>query len=257
MDFVDIGKCTASINSTIEEESDRKIKDVVKLFQIVGSTVVGISACYFSGNWEYPFEKERTAAGTFYVGEDETILVQYMYVFNQFNTAYLEELDATAVELKYKNSDLSFVILLPHRRTGLTALEKRLKSYDFSSIHDQMVKDEIEVIIPKFEASFQIPLKNVLDKMGLSSMTISNSDLNDFADKIFVGNVVHKSVINVNEFGTTAADPVAYESSLCSSKLVFHADHSFLYYIIDTAQMCPLFIGSFKTVYKGEYRINP
>ena len=258
IDSLDFGKpddCAQTINRFVEEHTNEKIKDLIKPAQLIRAVIVGVNAIYFNGNWKYPFEKERTTEGRFYIGEDRTISVEYMYVFNQFYTANLKGLDATALELKYKKSDLSFVIVLPNSRTGLSTLESKLKNYDLTKIYDKMVKSEVKVTIPKFKVEFAIKLNDVLKKMGMSEMFTPQADLSGLLDskgQLYISNVVHKTFIDVNEFGTEAAAAVEYDAYRSWPKPVFCADHSFVYFIVDTTQMTPIFIGSFKTDHKTD-----
>lgn len=64
-------------------------------------------------------------------------------------------LNATAVELEYANSNFSFVVVLPNKRTGLNELEKSLQTNDWKEISDQMRSQRVNVKIPKFKAEFE------------------------------------------------------------------------------------------------------
>lgn len=62
-----------------------------------------------------------------------------MFADEKFNfVSALDDLDASALEMKYADSKLSFVIVLPKSRTGWSALEAKLKDYDLTKIIDKM-----------------------------------------------------------------------------------------------------------------------
>lgn len=169
IDSLDFAKSDASaktINQFVEEKTKEKIKDLIKPEMLSSDTrVVLVNAIYFKGNWEYQFDKDSTTEGDFYISESETVPVDFMHIKKKFNYALLEDLDATALEMKYANSNFSFVIVLPNSRTGLSALESKLKNYDLAQITDTMHKQEVEVTIPKFKVEFEINLNEVLKKV--------------------------------------------------------------------------------------------
>lgn len=73
-----------------------------------------------------------------------------MHMSTKLNYAKLMDLDSTALEMHYADSDLSFVIVLPNRRMGLSSLEKNLKNYDWAKITDQMQSTDVVLTIPKY-----------------------------------------------------------------------------------------------------------
>ncbi|XP_055317899.1 antichymotrypsin-2-like isoform X3 [Sitodiplosis mosellana] len=255
MNFAENVASAKAINSFVEDKTKEKIKDLIKPDMLDALTrVVLVNAIYFKGNWEYQFNKESTTQGDFYISETDTVPVDFMYIKKKFNYAVLEELDATALEMKYANSNFSFVIVLPNSRTGLPALEAKLKNYDLAKITDQMHKHEVEVTIPKFKVEFEISLNDVLKKMGMSDMfSKSNADLSGLLESpepLYVSNVVHKAFIEVNEEGSEAAAATAIMMMKCSmliqrQRIIFRADHPYIYFISDTTNTCPIFTGSY------------
>lgn len=79
--------------------------------------------------------------------------------------ATIKELDASAIELKYKNSKFSFVIVLPNTRTGLPELEKKIKGYGLANIMSQMKTDKIILKLPKFKVEYSIDLQKALENV--------------------------------------------------------------------------------------------
>lgn len=60
-----------------------------------------------------------------------------------------------------------FFIVLPNKRTGLSALEARLKSYDLEQITDKLTRELVHVKIPKFEIEFELKLNDVLKEVWI------------------------------------------------------------------------------------------
>lgn len=107
-----------------------------------------------------------TRKNDFYNSETEKVQVDFMYNDDDFYAGHIKELDATALELKYANSNMSFVVVLPDSRTGLAALETKLKDYDLTKIAENLREDRYEVHIPKFKVEYEIELNEVLQKVS-------------------------------------------------------------------------------------------
>lgn len=78
----------------------------------------------------------------------------------------MEKLDSTAVQLKYKDSTISMIIVLPNKRTGLAALDAQLKTtsleYVVGKLHSH---DKVKVSMPKFKVEFSVSLTETLKKV--------------------------------------------------------------------------------------------
>lgn len=75
-------------------------------------------------------------------------------------------MDAAALELKYKDSKFSFVIVLPDSRTGLSTLETKIKGYGLENIRSQMTaKSKIILRLPKFKVEYGVDLRDALENV--------------------------------------------------------------------------------------------
>lgn len=139
----------------------------------------------------------------------------------------MDNLDATAIQLKYKDSDMSMIVVLPNQRSGLAALDAKLKATNLGAIVGRMtISDKVAVSLPKFKVEFEVSLPKTLAKVFITVFFIKHkiikirlqlgmstmfSDLADFSgileesDPIKVSDVVHKAFIDVNEEGSEAA----------------------------------------------------
>lgn len=167
LNFAESEKSAQTINKFVEEKTNGKIKTLFKPNQLNSDTrSVLVNAIYFKGTWEKPFTKQFTHAQDFYNSETDKVSVDFMYVNDRFNYAYLEELSASALEMKYANSSLSFVIVLPKDRMGLTTLETNLKNFDLTKITEKMHLSTFDVHMPKFKVEYEIKLNDVLKNVS-------------------------------------------------------------------------------------------
>lgn len=173
LNFANSAPSAQTINKFVEEETKDKIKDLIKPAMLDSETrLVLVNAIYFKGDWEYQFDKERTTEGDFFISETDTSRVDFMRIKKNFNYGVFDDLEATALEMKYANSNFSFVIVLPNSRTGLSALESKLKNYDLSKITSEMYSQEVDVMIPKFKVEFEINLNDVLKNVSMHSSVV-------------------------------------------------------------------------------------
>lgn len=163
LNFDDTDKSSETINHFVEEKTHGKIRNFIKSGSLNGNIVLFLlNVIYFKGNWEHKFNKEHTREDEFYIRENETAPTAFMTIKKKFNYAKLQDLDASVLEMKYANSTLSFFIILPYSRAGLTELEAKLRDYDLKSITKQMHPRKIDVTIPKFKIDYEIELSAVL-----------------------------------------------------------------------------------------------
>lgn len=174
VNFADNDKTVEIINRFVEDKTNNKIRKLFRpdMFD-VDTRIALVNAVYFKGVWEIPFNKDKTNDAKFYVGETEHRTTKFMFTQDSFRTGYIPELSASSLEMRYAQSNYSFVIVLPRSRTGLPALESHLKSYGLAKIVNEMEFDDVVVWIPKFIAESEIDLKEILAKVCFSTQILT------------------------------------------------------------------------------------
>lgn len=168
LDFSQSAQSASTINSWVEDHTNNKIKDLIKADMLDADTrMVLVNAIYFKGFWTYQFNPNDTFKAPFYTNEHDSVQVDFMKIKKNFKYGFLEDLDATAIELPYKDSDVSMLIILPNKKTGLSALESKLHTVDFGELSTKMYSQEVNVEIPKFKIEFDIELNEPLKKVSL------------------------------------------------------------------------------------------
>lgn len=171
LNFGDADKSADTINQFVEAKTLGKIRNFVKPNTLDANTALFlVNAIYFKGIWEQKFNKEDTHEDDFYNNGNEMAPANFMSATKRFNYARLPDLGASALEMNYANSTLSFLIILPFKRMGLPDLEAKLRDSAFSAIINQMHPRKIDVSIPKFKIDFEIELNAVLKRVGSFSM---------------------------------------------------------------------------------------
>lgn len=244
-------KVTEEINHWVEQKTNDKIKDLIPPGMLSSDTrLTLVNAIYFKGLWLEQFKKEKTVSKSFFVSQNEEIKVEMMRQEADFKYFESQDLACQVLEMPYIGLKMSMVIYLPKEINGLTKLEEVI-TYEtlqnsLSLLNASM--DEVEVFLPKFKLSQQFDLNDILSKMGAEEMFIpGRADLSGItAEPLFVSKVVHKAFVEVNEEGTEAAAATGIGMNTFSMplpKLIFKADHPFLFLIRHNDSGAILFLG--------------
>jgi serpin B len=234
-----------AINAWAVEQTKGKIKDLFAPRDFDADTrLVLANAVYFQGNWEQSFPKTRTSDGGFHLRGGREVSVPMMHHLSRFAHAQNDEVQA--LELPYRDSQLSMVIVLPKEREAMTELEKALTEEKLRKWLHELKQKRVWVAIPRFRFSFAQRLDKPLQDLGLTdAFSPQAADFAGIAENedLFISMVQHQAFIEVNEEGTEAAAATAGVASATSAPPTFIADHPFLFLIRDRESGAILFLG--------------
>ncbi|KAM7387741.1 hypothetical protein PAMP_023960 [Pampus punctatissimus] len=251
--------CRAEINSWVEQQTENKIKDLLKPGTVSTMTRLAlVNAIYFKGNWKNRFDAANTKEMPFKINQNETKPVQMMYHMKKFPFNYIPEYGLQILELPYVEEELSMFILLPEESTGdsdpLLKLENELtqeKLDEWTNRENMDVHSEVYVHLPKFKLEEDYELNEPLAKMGMTDVfCAAKADLSGMNGQrgLFLSTVAHKAFVEVNEEGTEAAAATAGMIALCMLREEhFTADHPFLFFIRHNKTKSILFFGRFSS----------
>lgn len=238
-----------TINKWVEQQTQQKIHELLAPGILTSLTrLVLTNAIYFKGTWIRPFAPEQTKNQPFTVTPILKIDVPMMH---QEGAAGYGELDNLQVlELPYVGEQIAMVILLPKKVDGLAELEQQLTPKNLadwlSSIRYESLP--MSIWLPKFKLESAIKLKPVLSSMGMP--LAFDEDAADFSgingkNNLFLQNVIHKTFVDVDEFGTEAAASTAavFGTRGGAHRVIFRADHPFVFLIWDKHSGSILFLG--------------
>jgi len=172
VDFSKNVQAAATINNWVEQRTNHLIKDLVPADVLNSeSRLVLVNAIHFKGTWQHQFAKHLTRPDTFHLDGERTVQVPMMSLKERFRYADLPALDAMALELPYKDSDLSMLIVLPNTKTGLPALEEKLRLTTLSQITQSLYESKVALKLPRFKAEFQVELSEVFQKVSFTLNT--------------------------------------------------------------------------------------
>lgn len=157
-----------SINAWVNAKTEGKITELVTPDAFNDNTrLVLLNALHFKGSWLHRFQEEATAEDDFWVAEEQSVKVQYMNQKAKFGYAHFPDLECTALDMPYKDSDLSMFVLLPQEREGLKQLAEKLKTVNLVDLAGKLVTEEVHVKFPKFKVDYSIELGDKLKQVRM------------------------------------------------------------------------------------------
>ena len=238
-----------TINRWVEEKTNDKIQDLLQPDNLSDLTrLVLVNAIYFKGKWAHAFRERDTRPAPFHVTTDHA--VQTPTMTQKINCGYAQHPELDIVELSYLGDTLAMIILLPKQIDGLAAIERELSTPRLSQWLDALHRQDVLVSLPRFKTSCRFSLTNALASLGMHDAfnphQANFSGMADLVEPLFISDVIHQAVVEVNEEGTEAAAATAVvmaKRALPSRPPTFVADHPFLFLIRDKSTGSILFVG--------------
>ncbi len=236
------------INRWVEDKTQDKIKDLIGPGVLDPMTrLVLANAIYFKGNWEGRFKPEKTKDAPFHKSSGDIVHTPFMTQKREFHYGRLGSLQA--LELPYMGRDLSMLVLLPEAG-DLEQLEAELTPASLRECQRAMYPREVEVFLPKFKITSAFRLDDTLASMGMIDAFVEpQADFSGMDGRrgwLYIGVVLHKAFVEVNEEGTEAAAATAVgirSTSMPPPPPVFRADRPFLFLIKENRTGSILFMG--------------
>lgn len=243
----DFDEQTASdINNWVSEHTDEMIDKIVD--EIDPATIMYlINALVFDAEWDVPYDDVRE--GTFFSlsGEERTVDMMYSE-----EGLYIDDGKATGFIKNYSQGTYAFVALLPNEGVDIYEYIAGLTSADLLDIRNSAISDTVDTAMPKFSYEYSLSMNNILSDLGMpTAFSSSSADFSKLGKSeqgnIYIGEVLHKTFIDVDEKGTKAAAVTSVElknESISLPQYSVYLDRPFVYMIIDTQTGLPVFMGA-------------
>jgi serpin B len=236
------------VNDWVSKETEEKIKDIVPPGVIDAMTrLVLANAIYFKADWASEFNKDDTSDQDFHLADGTTVSVPTMFQNSSFR--YVAGNGLQALELPYAGDQLSMVILLPDDGQ-LETVQAGLDAASLDSLLNSMEYQNVDLYLPKFKYEYSLSLSEALISMGMTdAFDAGAADFSgmDGARDLYIGDVLHKAFVAVDEAGTEAAAATVVIMKLTSmmpeSAVEFRVDRPFLFVIRDIPTGAILFVG--------------
>ncbi len=233
LDFSD-RKASLQISKWIEDHTSGKV-DALLPTLIPYESLYMFSATHLKGQWTYPFAKDNTAPGTFYLEDEKEVTVPMMFT-DQATYRYYQDEHKTLIDIPYGNRQYSMTILMPQAGDSISG---QLAGLNIKSLEQDLAQADTldyNLYLPKFSISSQTDLKKPLFALGIRDAFTARADfsgmMNDpLAPGIKIADMVHQAGIEVNESGTQSAIPKVAAANIQSTTPVVRINRPFMFFI--------------------------
>jgi serine protease inhibitor len=239
------------INAWVVDKTRGKIGTIIDSLG-PSELLVALNAIYFKGLWRAPFEKSLTREERFFTPGDHAVKVPLMLRFGYFR--YHAEFNFQAVRLPYQGNRVGMYIFLPSRESDLPAFLRALTWLQWGRWIGTLSETEGVLGLPRFKFEHYVELAPILAHLGMSeAFDPERAQFDGVAlppPPIYIGQVIHRSVVEVNEEGTEAAAitemamPLASLRPTESRRFRMIVDRPFFFVIRDDDSNMILFMGA-------------
>lgn len=233
------------LNRWVSTQTQGKITSIVD--QTTPDDVLYLlNALYCKGTWTYRFDPQQTRPGLFRRDDGSTTTAEFMHLTQG---RYLRYADARqqVIDLPYGNRQYSMTLVVPQGQTTLADVTRALSRAQLASWLAAADTTGLELRLPKFRLEYKRELQDVLTHLGMGVAFSSQANFSRMLAggpiNLAISNVTHKTFLEVNEEGTTAAAVTAVGIVTNSLPPVVAVDRPFVFLLREKSSNAILFIG--------------
>ncbi|CAM2799300.1 serpin family protein [Paenibacillus taichungensis] len=239
------------INQWVKQHTNSMIPNLMQEPPEKEALMILVNAIVFDGNWMDEFDPEYTTDEEFRLANGKDLSVRMMHQTKQVQ--YSENEDWQAVRLPYGDGQMHLLVVLPREGRTLDEVQQQLlddpKRLDRGSEYSL-----VELSLPRFRVEYGMNLKETLQQMGME-MAFDPYAAN-FTEMIspgpnlqaYIGQVLHRAVMEVSEQGTVAAAStlvgMAAGSAPPTDQVRIEANRPFMVAVVDKSTGAWLFAGN-------------
>ncbi len=237
------------INTWVDANTDHMIPKLLNEIKD-GEVMALINAVTFDAKWASPYSEYQVhdVPFTAYDGTEQTASM-----LCGEEHLYLEDAHAVGFMKPYQGGRYAFAALLPEEGMTTTEYIRSLTPEHLHELLAEPVSDGVVITqLPKFSYDYSEELSKHFAAMGMPTAFTGTADFSDMAwtesGYLFIGSLLQKTHISVDEDGTRAA---AVSAVMMSNDACFLGepkevilDRPFVYCIVDRETSLPVFIGT-------------
>lgn len=210
VDFADERRTRDRINSWVAAQTEGRIRELIGRDAATSlARLILTNAVHFKAGWAMPFPKGGTERRRFHRTGREDVVVSMMRVTGAFRLSVQD--GVKVLTIPYRGGRASMIVILPDEADGLEAAEARLSAELLDGWLAASEIARVDLILPRFETGSALALRDVLSTLGMRrAFDPASADLRGITPQPgFVGDVIHRSFVQVDEAGTEAAAATA------------------------------------------------
>lgn len=236
------------INNWVERKTEGMIEEI--LDNIPEEAIMYlVNALAFEAEWEEIYYEGRIQDRKFILEDGTKKSVKMMY---SNESDYFETEDSIGFLKYYKDRKYAFAAILPDEGISIYDYVDSLNGEKINGMLTNIKRGNVCAGMPKFQTEYSDELSKSLIAMGMTDAFDAESadfgKLGTVSDRnIFIGRVLHKTFISVDEKGTKAGAATVVEmlnGTMMEKFIEINLDRPFVYMLIDLETNTPFFIGT-------------
>ncbi|XP_076777007.1 plasma serine protease inhibitor [Arvicanthis niloticus] len=231
------------INDYVAKQTKGKIVDLIKDLDSTHVMVV-VNYIFFKAKWQTAFSDTNTRQMDFHVTPKKTIQVPMMNREDWYSYILDQNISCTVVGIPYQGSAIALFILPSEGK--MKQVEDGLDERTLRNWLKMFTKRRLDLYLPKFSIEGTYKLEKILPKLGIQDIFTTHADLSGITDhtNIKLSEMVHRSMVEIDESGTTASAATGAIFTLRSARprsLKLEYTRPFLMAVMDDTSL--FFIG--------------
>lgn len=249
----------AHINSWVNTKTNSMIPKILDKIEDDVRAIL-INAICFEGKWLEQYDDRQVKPGKF-TKEDGT--EQDSSVLRGIENTYIHDDNTTGFMKRYRDSKYAFMAMLPSEGVTISDYVEGMTQDKFTNLFETRKNGKSIIVtteMPEFKYDYSLSMTDVLKDMGME--IAFNGDMADFSNmanlldgNLYIGDVIHKTHIELDRNGTKAAAvtlvEMTEESAIEPVENEYYSvilDRPYVYSIVDMQTGMPVFMGVLNSV---------
>lgn len=233
-----------TINDWVKTNTNGKIDKI--LDKITADDVAFlINALHFKADWATGFSPQLTASGEFTKADGSKVIVDYVNADRIYTYAKTADLDI--VDLPFKDSTYSLSLIKPTASNTDPDWSLNITANQWLDLYKGMYYSRAIVTFPKLKLDYKNDLVKSLQNLGVvdafSEVAADFTNMGTGAGNIFINQIKHKAVLEVDEKGAEGAAVTSVGFVLTSLPPVFYFNKPFVIVLRHIPTNTMLFTG--------------
>lgn len=237
------------INKWCSKHTDGMIPEMIKDIDVSAVSYI-MNAIYFNGTWQEKFDKLQTKLENFRGYTRDIKKAQMMHRNGKY--MFVDNDMFSAVSVPYGNGAYEMTVMLPNESKSIDEIVKSMDAKSLCELPYKMNECVVDLKLPRFSTSLELPLNDIISKLGAPTMFTSSANFSNFANgDLYISKMLQKAKIEVSEEGTKAAAVTMAMVAMTSLNpaeprhVQFHANRPFVYMITEASTGAILFMGQY------------
>lgn len=205
--FDNVDQAKSNINNWVKAQTNGKIDEIVE--NITSDQIAFlINALHFKADWSKGFDPEWTSEMTFTQSDGKGINIPFLSDLRKIHS-YTNGQQFIA-DIPFKDSTFSLVLI-----GSSSTIPNDFASRDYNELKNSMGYRSIGISFPKMKLEYKNSMISTLKKLGINSAFDSSradfSKMGTSRGTVFINDILHKSILEVDERGAEGAAVTSVE----------------------------------------------